>query len=45
MYPEPFYILASLADPDSTPEGSLRAWRIRGGQSTEVPLWIEGSVR
>ena len=42
MYPEPFYILASLADPDSTPERALRAWRIRGGQSIERTLRIEG---
>ena len=42
MYPEPFYILASLADPDSAPEDALRAWRIRGGQSMERPLRIEG---
>ena len=40
MYPEPFYILATLADPDATPERSMRAWRIRDGQSTEVPLRI-----
>ena len=42
MYPEPFYILATLADPDATPERSMRAWRIRGGQSIERPLRIEG---
>ena len=41
MYPEPFYILASLADPDSTPERVLRAWRILGGQSMERQLRIE----
>jgi proteasome lid subunit RPN8/RPN11 len=41
MYPEPFYVLASLADPDAPPERALRAWRIRDGQSTEVPLRIQ----
>ena len=41
MYPEPFYVLASLADPDAPPERALRAWRIRDGQSTEVPVRIQ----
>jgi proteasome lid subunit RPN8/RPN11 len=40
MYPDPFYLLASLSDPDATPERVLRAWRIHGGQSFEVPLTI-----
>ncbi len=40
MYPDPFYLLASLADPDALPERALRAWRIHGGQSFEVPLAI-----
>ena len=40
MYPDPFYLLASLADPDASPEGALRAWRIQGGLSSEVPLTI-----
>jgi len=40
MYPEPFYLLASLSDPDAPPERALRAWRIHGGQSFEVPLTI-----
>lgn len=40
MYPDPFYLLASLADPDAPPERALRAWRIRGGRSFEVPLTI-----
>ena len=38
MYPDAFYLLASLTDPDATPERALRAWRIHGGQSFEVPL-------
>jgi hypothetical protein len=41
MYPEPFYILATLADPDAPPERALRAWRIREGQSAEVFLRVE----
>jgi len=44
MYPEPFYVLASLADPGATPQSALRAWRIRDGASTEVALRIEASV-
>jgi len=40
MYPDPFYLLASLADPDAPPERALRAWRIHGGQSFEVSLTI-----
>lgn len=45
MYPEPIYVLATLADPAATPEGALRAWRIRGGRSVEVSLRIEGGDR
>ena len=40
MYPEPFYLLASLSDPEAPPERALRAWRIHGGQAFEVPLTI-----
>lgn len=40
MYPDPFYLLASLADPDAAPERALRAWRIFRGQAFEVPLTI-----
>lgn len=40
MYPEAFYLLATLADPAAPPEVSLRAWRIRDGASTEVTLRI-----
>lgn len=40
MYPEPFYLLASLADPDAPPESTLRAWRIHRGHAFEVPLTI-----
>lgn len=40
MYPDAFYLLASLSDPDAPPERALRAWRIQGGQSSEVPLTI-----
>jgi Predicted metal-dependent protease of the PAD1/JAB1 superfamily len=40
MYRDPFYLLASLSDPDAPPERALRAWRIHGGESFEVPLTI-----
>ena len=38
QYPDAVYLLASLADPEATPQSSLRAWRIRDGQSSEVAL-------
>ncbi len=40
MYPDAFYVLATLADPDASPDRSLRAWRIHGGQAFEVPLTV-----
>lgn len=40
MYPDAFYLLATLADPIAGPESALRAWRIRSGEATEVPLRI-----
>jgi proteasome lid subunit RPN8/RPN11 len=40
MYPDPFYLLASLAQPDAPPESALRAWRIHGGHAFEVALAI-----
>ena len=40
MYPEPFYLLATLADPDAPAARALRAWKIHGGQTFEVPLTI-----
>lgn len=40
MYPDAFYLLASLADADAPPAQALRAWRIDGGQVLEVPLTI-----
>ena len=40
MYPDPFYLLASLGDPDAPPASALRAWRIYRGQTFEVPLTI-----
>ena len=40
QYPEAFYVLATLADPEAAPATSLRAWRIRSEQSTEVPLQV-----
>jgi len=40
MYPEQFYVLATLADPDAPPERVLRAWRIHQGHAFEVPLRV-----
>ncbi len=40
QYPDVFYVLATLADPAAAVSDSLRAWRIRDGESTEVPLQI-----
>lgn len=40
MYPDPFYLLASLVDADAPPERALRAWRIHRGHAYEVPLAI-----
>jgi proteasome lid subunit RPN8/RPN11 len=40
MYPDAFYLLASLLDPDVLPMQALRAWRIRDGEATEAPLRI-----
>lgn len=40
QYPDAFYLLVTLADPDAGPAECLRAWRIRDGESTEVPLVI-----
>lgn len=40
MYPGAFYLLATLADPAAGAERTLRAWRIHGGQSYEVPLTV-----
>jgi proteasome lid subunit RPN8/RPN11 len=40
MYPDPFYLLASLADPDAPAGRALRSWRIFRGQAFEVPLTI-----
>jgi [CysO sulfur-carrier protein]-S-L-cysteine hydrolase len=40
QYPDAFYLLVTLSDPNASPAQSLRAWRIRDGESTEVPLVI-----
>jgi len=40
MYPDQFYVLATLADPEAGPERALRAWRIHGDTVTEVGLTI-----
>lgn len=38
QYPDAFYVLVTLSDPDASPAASLRAWRITDGESREVPL-------
>jgi proteasome lid subunit RPN8/RPN11 len=40
MYPDVFYLLASLTDAGVPPEAALRAWRIVDGEATEAPLEI-----
>ncbi len=40
MYPDAIYLLVSLADSEVPPSRSLRAWRIRDGAATEVPLTL-----
>lgn len=39
-YPDCFYVLATLSDPDAGVADALRAWRITDGESREVPLTI-----
>lgn len=39
-YPDCFYVLATLGDPDADVADALRAWRITDGESREVPLAI-----
>jgi proteasome lid subunit RPN8/RPN11 len=41
MYPDAFYLLASLADADAPPARALRAWRMAADEAIEVPLRIE----
>lgn len=40
QYPDAFYVLATLADHEADPAAVLRAWRIRDGASSEVPLHV-----
>ena len=40
MYHDPFYLMASLSDPQAPPASALRAWRIHRGQAFEEPLTI-----
>ena len=40
QYPDAFYVLATLSDPESDADAALRAWRIRDGESSEVSLTI-----
>ncbi len=42
QYDRPFYLLASLAVPDAPSDSALRAWRIVGGHTFEVPLRVGG---
>ena len=44
MYPDAFYVLATLADPAAPPQRVLRAWRIHGGQAFEVPARIRSDT-
>lgn len=39
-YPDCFYVLATLSDPDADAADALRAWRITDGESREVGLTI-----
>ena len=41
QYPDAFYVLATLSDPDASPADALRAWRIVRGASSEVALVID----
>ncbi len=38
FYPDAYYLLVSLAEPDAP---ALRAWQLRDGNATEVPLTVE----
>ena len=40
-YPGVFHVIVSLANPESTAPSALRAWRIHGGHSYEVPLRVD----
>jgi len=40
QYPGVFYLVSTLADSTAAPQRALRAWRIHGGQTFEVPLSI-----
>lgn len=44
QYPDAFYVLATLADREADPAAALRAWQIRAGASSEVPLQVIGRV-
>ena len=41
LYPDALYLLVSLSDDEADPttgDPSVRAWRIVGGEVTEIPL-------
>lgn len=41
QYDRPFYLVASLSAPDAPPDSALRAWRIVGGHTFEVPMRVD----
>jgi proteasome lid subunit RPN8/RPN11 len=41
MYPDAVYLLATLSEPYADASEALRAWRIHGGEATEVLLRVE----
>jgi hypothetical protein len=41
MYPDAFYLVATLMEPTAIPMPALRAWRIRNAEAAEVPLRIQ----
>jgi proteasome lid subunit RPN8/RPN11 len=45
QYPDPFYVVATLANPKADAQQALRAWRIHGGQMFEVPLRVTPTGR
>jgi proteasome lid subunit RPN8/RPN11 len=45
MYPDAFYLLATLMDPHATPMQALRAWRIHDGDVSELPVRVASEPR
>jgi len=44
QYPDAFYLLATVADPEAPVQATLRAWTIRDGRADEVVLRIGSPV-